>query len=81
VKVTPPLPVGRAVALNDAPLAATGGTRYSGDSETLGAVARAHGFAGGMPSDKMRDWGDCEGWHIDTPEGLAAFVRWLKTNL
>lgn len=57
------------------------GTRYSGETPTLGAVARAHGFAGGMSSEQIREWGACDSWHIDTPEGLAAFTAWLKVNI
>lgn len=79
-KATPPLPAAIAVSLNDAP-GPGGGTKYSGGGSNLGAVARAHGFAGGMDSKTVREWGECEVWHIDTPEGLAVFAAWCRENL
>lgn len=80
VAATPPLPPHTAVALNDAPFSGPG-THYSGRFATLGAVVRAHGFAGGMDSAQVREWGPCDSWHIDTSEGLAAFVAWAASNL
>lgn len=80
VNVTPPLPVDVATRLNSAP-GPGGGSRYSGGGKNLGAVARAHRFAGGMDEKMLREWGACDGWHIDTPEGLVAFARWCRNNL
>lgn len=80
VHVTPHMPMEIALRLNAAP-GPGGGTKYSGSGTTLGAVARAHGFAGGMDEEMMNEWGDCDHWHVDTPEGLAAFVAWIRANL
>ncbi len=77
----PGLSAALAVALNDAPLPDGDRTRYSGGTHTLGAVVRADGYAGGVSSDMVRDWGEASGWHIDTQEGLAAFVAWCEANL
>jgi len=79
-KATPPLPASIAVRLNESPGPA-GRTHYSGNGSNLGAVARAHGFAGGMDAVSVREWGECEIWHIDTPEGLDAFATWCRGNL
>lgn len=80
VNVTPPLPVDVAARLNSAP-GPGGGSHYSGGGKNLGAVARAHGFACGMDERMLREWGSCDSWHIDTPEGLVAFARWCRENL
>lgn len=79
-RATPDMPMEVVLRLNEAP-GPGGGTRYSGSGSNLGAVARAHGFVGGMDSEMVRKWGDCDHWHIDTPEGLVAFVTWLRANL
>lgn len=64
--------------LNDAP--GTGEVvRYGGSGRNLGAVVRADGFAGGLPSDQLRD--GVHSWHIDTQAGLSLFARWLRENL
>lgn len=66
--------------LNDAP-GVGGGTKYSGAGASLGSVVRAHGFAGGMSSAQVREWGECSTWHIDTIEGLKAFAQWFRANM
>lgn len=79
-QATPPLPVAVALRLNEAD-GPGGGTKYSGNGNALGAVARAHGFAGGMDAEMLRKWGECDHWHIDTPEGLTAFAKWVRDNV
>lgn len=76
----PGLPADVASRLNATPCNSVG-THYSGRPGTLGAVARAHGYAGGMEEEQLRKWGACDSWHIDTPEGLAAFAAWLVSEI
>jgi hypothetical protein len=80
VTASPPLPARLAVNLNDAPPVGRL-AYYSGGLPTLGAVVRAHGYAGGIDSAGVLERGDCYVWHIDTQDGLAAFVAWAKSNL
>lgn len=74
----PLLPKALASALNDARGTGEGG-HYSGRGTNLGAVVRADGFGGGLPSSALREGVAC--WHIDTQAGLTLFVRWLRENL
>lgn len=80
VSCSPGMPVESLLSLNAAPCSGSG-TRYSGRPGTLGAVARAHGYAGGMEEEQIRKWGPCDSWHIDSPEGLAAFAAWCFASL
>jgi hypothetical protein len=83
VCVEPPLSVADACAINERPHAGdldAGRSHYSGNSATLGAVARAFGYAGGMDRPMLERWcapDGCDGWHVDTQAGLAALVAAL----
>lgn len=80
VRLSPPLPVGVGIAVNATPHDDVG-SKYSGTSKTLGAVARVDGFAGGRDAAAIRE--HCaEGvwfWHVDTEFALRALVTTLRT--
>lgn len=73
----PPLPAEAAAEVNALPFE-HGGSRYSGTEQRLGAVARAHGFAGGMTDEMVRSWGPCRGWDCDSTRALGALVVGLR---
>lgn len=79
VSCSPELPVDLVLQLNATPFEGQG-NKYSGGAPVLGSVARAHGYARGMEEEQIREWGPCDSWHIDTPEGLAAFASWCRTS-
>jgi hypothetical protein len=79
VTVSPPLSAELAVALNEAP-GVEGRSKYSGSESRLGSTVRAHGFAGGMSTNEVREWGSCGTWHIDTSPALKAFAEWFVCN-
>lgn len=79
VSVEPPFPLALALKIDRTPHGERG-TRYSGTPGRLGAVARCHGFAGGPPPDEIFDGDPVAHYHIDTADGLRAFVAAVKAN-
>lgn len=75
--IDPALPAEAAAEVNELPFNHDG-SHYSGTEQTLGAVARAHGFSGGLPDEQVLEWGPCRGWHCDSTEALAALVVGLR---
>jgi hypothetical protein len=56
-------------------------SHYCGNRGVLGDVVRWCGFAGGHePATYWQNDIRTQGWHIDTAEGLAAFVQWVRSQ-
>lgn len=82
-KITPALPIDAAVEVNESPYLDASGTKYSGRTPTLGALARAQGYAGGMSAEHLRRYsrGSVEHWHCDTIPALSALVEALRCSI
>ena len=80
VSLVPALPLAAALEVNHAPHRCCG-TSYSGDGPALGAVARAHGHAGGLEDGRLRAYQGggrpVDLWHCDSIGALATLLRVL----
>ncbi len=85
VRCEPPIPAPDCHEINERE-GDFGGTKYSGRVARLGSVVRAFTNGGGMDRAEIDVWiseyGDAargvDSYHVDTPEGLAAFVDELR---
>lgn len=77
VTISPHIPETVVAELNQLPFHGTKG-HYSGPSGTLGAVARATGYAGGMTTAEILKEHGVSHWHCDTIEATCALVKALE---
>lgn len=80
-RVSGVMPRSLAIQLDESPPAPNSQGKYAGGRGVLGDVVRAQGYAGGRSPRELT--GDLfkDGYHIDTHEGLTAFVRFLNGHI
>lgn len=80
VRIYPAIPSSAAESVNNV-RHIEDGTRNSTHNGTLGGLARAHGFAGGLFGEDLRGYADghVDLWHVDAIGALDALVMSLRS--